>query len=129
MTAAAPPSVASIMQSGVVTVGPADPIGRARELMLGLGVHGLPVVDDDGGVVGMVTSSDLVEEWPYGEPVDTIMTSPVLTIDHEASAAEAAAMMVAERVHHLVVTRGGHPTAIVSSFDLLRVLAAEVDRA
>ena len=107
---------------GVVCVKPDDPIGRARQLMLGLRHHGLPVVDREGVVVGIITSSDLVEEWPGTEPADTAMSRPVLTIDQKASAAEAAILMFEARVHHLVVTRDERPVGVVSSFDLLQAL-------
>ena len=111
-----------LMAPGVICVSPDDPIGHARQLMLGLRHHGLPVVDRHGVVVGMITSSDLVEEWPAPETVHTAMSSPVLTIDQKASAAEAASLMFEARVHHLVVTRDDRPVGVMSSFDLLQAL-------
>ncbi len=111
-----------LMAPGVICVGPDDPIGHARQLMLELRHHGLPVVDRNGEVVGIVTSSDLVQEWPAPETVDTAMSSPVLTVDQNASAAEAASMMFEARVHHLVVTHDERPVGVMSSFDLLPAL-------
>ncbi len=126
MTANLSPStpVGEVMVTGVLSLNPDDTIGRARELMLSHGVHGLPVVDPQGAVVGFVTSSDLVEEWPLGEAVETIMSTKILSIDVERPAAEAASVMLENRVHHLLVTRNDRPVAIVSSFDLLKVVAA-----
>lgn len=115
--------VGDLMVAGVVSLNPDDTIGRARELMLGLGIHGLPVVDQVGVVVGFVTSSDLVEEWPFGEPVSTIMSRRVHAVETSNTVAEAAARMLDERVHHLVVNRGGRPVGVISSFDLLAPLA------
>ena len=115
------------MSDGIVSIEPATTVGRARELMLGLGIHCLPVVDVAEAVVGFVTSSDLVEEWPFGEPVTTIMSARVHSVDAAASVAECARRMLAERVHHLLVTDNGEPVGVVSSFDMLTALAAGGD--
>ncbi len=116
-------TVESLMITGVITVNPDDTVGRARELMLGLRIHGLPVIDRLGVVVGFVTSSDLVEEWPFGEPIEAVMSSPVHTVEVDAPVAEAAQRMLDERIHHLVVTRKRRPVGLVSSFDLLAIIA------
>lgn len=117
------PTVGDLMIAGVVSVDPSDTIGRARELMLGLGFHSLPVVDSQGEVVGFVTSSDLVEEWPFGEAVETIMSRRVIAIDVSDSAERAAGLMLDEGIHHLLVNRRGRPVGVLSSFDLLAVVA------
>ncbi|MGF1598007.1 MAG: HPP family protein [Acidimicrobiales bacterium] len=122
--AATEPTVGELMSSDVVSIDDHAATGRARELMLGLGVHGLPVVDRRGSVVGIVTSADLVEEWPSGEPVSTIMRRRVVTIERSRPVSEAAGRMLEARLHHLVVTEQGRPTGILSSFDLLAVVAA-----
>jgi predicted transcriptional regulator len=109
------------MTADVITVRAKDEIGRARDLILGLGVHALPVVDDEM-VVGIVTSADLVEEWPSDDLVETMMMHSVRLIDVHATATEAAEVMRSERIHHLVVVEGATPVGILSTFDLLKVL-------
>lgn len=116
-------SVGDWMTTAVVSLDPQDPVGRARELMLGLGIHALPAVDDQGAVVGIVTSSDLVEEWPFGEPIDTIMSKRVLVIEDDATLGEAAQQMFDERVHHLVVTHRTRPVGVLSTFDIVAAVA------
>lgn len=116
-------TVEALMTSGVVTIDPDDTVGRARELMLGLGIHCLPVVDAMGSVCGFITSSDLVEEWPFGEPVEAIMSRRVHAVEATALLSEAARRMIDEHVHHLLVNRDGRPVGIISSFDLLVPLA------
>ena len=111
-----------LMVTGVVTVDPDTTVGRARELMLGLGIHGLPVVDELGKVVGIVTSSDLVEEWPPGEPVSAIMSSRVLSNQVDAPIVDAAEQMLNAKIHHLLVRRGEQPVGILSSLDLLAAI-------
>ncbi|MEL7155412.1 MAG: CBS domain-containing protein [Actinomycetota bacterium] len=120
--------VEEVMTAAVITVDTQHPVGRARELMLGLRIHGLPVTDDDGAVVGIVTAADLVEEWPFGEPVETVMSRHVQTIEAEATAQEAATRMLADRIHHLVVTRDGVPVGLASSLDLLEAFVTQEQR-
>src|SRR3990172_6641208 len=49
--------VEEIMTKDVITVSPKTPIHEAAELMIDHGVSGLPVVDDAGSVVGIVTQA------------------------------------------------------------------------
>ncbi len=48
------------MSSPAVTIGPDRPVGEAAARMLDDAVNRLPVVDDDGKLVGIVTRADLV---------------------------------------------------------------------
>src|SRR3970040_2955476 len=52
--------VEEIMTKDVITVSPKTPIHEAAELMIDHGVSGLPVVDDAGNVVGIVSEGDLI---------------------------------------------------------------------
>lgn len=117
--------VDEIMTQAVVSLDPDDTVARARELMLGLRTHGLPVVDREGHVVGILTSSDLVETWPDGEPVDAIMSAHVHAVDVGTTVRDASATMRANRIHHLLVTRKRQPVGILSSFDILRAIASD----
>lgn len=54
-------TIRDVMQEDVVTVRRTDTVRRAAELLSQGNYHSLPVVDDDQGLVGMVTSTDLIE--------------------------------------------------------------------
>ena len=68
----------------VVTTRQTSLAEAARELAR-LEVSGLPVVDADGQVLGIVTESDvlnaLLEETPVESPVQVVMKTPVVTVD------------------------------------------------
>ena len=49
-----------IMETQVLSLSPEEPLLSAHRLFVEEGIHGSPVVDDQGQVVGMVTSSDLI---------------------------------------------------------------------
>ena len=50
----------SVMQSSVVSVSPETPLADVQRLFVEEEIHGAPVVDEDGTVVGVITSGDLL---------------------------------------------------------------------
>lgn len=122
-------TVSSVMSDAVRTVSTTDVVGPLRDLMLDGQVHGVPVLEPDGSLAGIVTSSDLVEEWQPDQGVATVMSSDVRTVSPSTSVVDAAREMLAHRIHHLVVTELDRVVGVVSSFDLLHALAGEVEAA
>mgnify|MGYP002630084680 CR=1 FL=1 len=110
------------MTPDLIAVGPSDRTGRARDLLMTLALHALPVMDGND-VVGIVTTSDLVDDWPDDEPVSTIMSTAPHTIAAEAGFREAVDVMIDRRIHHLLVESDGEVIGILSSLDLLHLLA------
>ena len=55
-----PLTVESVMQTSVVAVSPETTLADVQRLFVEEEIHGAPVVDDDGSVVGVVTSADLL---------------------------------------------------------------------
>jgi CBS domain-containing protein len=53
-------TVGRLMTRKVLTITPDAPVAQAAELMTEHKIAGLPVVDEDGGVIGIVTESDLL---------------------------------------------------------------------
>jgi hypothetical protein len=117
--------VNDVMTHAVRTAHTTDVVGPLRDLMFDERLHAVPILDADGVIAGIITSSDLVEEWAPEQGVTTVMSSPVHTVSSEATAAEAAEVMLEHLVHHLPVVHHGEVVGIVSSFDLLRELASE----
>lgn len=116
-------TVADLMTAAPITLHPDDEIGLARDAMLEAGIHCLPVVDE-GAPVGVVSSWDLVEEYAPMDSVRNAMTPRVLTVGGDEDARTAAAIMLSNIVHHLVVVEpSGAVVGIISSLDLLADLA------
>lgn len=121
-------TVDDLMTADLVFCRSGESSAAARSMMLEREIHGLPVLDDLGNVIGIVTSHDLVDDDPDMETVNDVMSTNVATIDAGARITEAAAVMRDERLHHLVVVDGaGHAVGVLSTFDLLSVLAAGND--
>jgi CBS domain-containing protein len=100
-------------------------------------IHGMPVVDGSGSLVGVLSQTDLARarateylwvNWP-GLAVRHLMTSPAITIDGTAPLAIAARKMERHRIHRLVVVDDLDPTipiGVLSMTDLVHAIAEEL---
>ena len=61
--------VRQIMEAGEITVRPSDSIEVVQQLMMRTGWGQIPVVDDNGKLLGIVTRTDLITRW--GQRADT----------------------------------------------------------
>lgn len=121
-----------------------DSLEDAYALMRSKGVRHLPVVDEHGLIVGIISDRDMqramqVEQSDFtsGYParvsfdpqvvVRDFMSWPVETIDEKSSLADAAKLLLHKKISALLVTRGLEVAGIVTSDDLLRALVATAD--
>jgi CBS domain-containing protein len=116
-------TVGELMTHVVHTASPYDTVGDLRDVMFDRRLHAVPVVDENENLVGIVTSADLVETWPPKDHVHEVMHSGVHSVGRDTTVAEGAQLMLAHEVHHLPVVDDDHVVGIVSSFDMLRVVA------
>ena len=98
-------------------------------------ISGAPVLDAAGSLLGVISQTDVVRTLSGlndddGErraaarlTVRQVMTPIADTVAEDATVPEMAKIMVAHHYHRLVVARGERPVGIVSSMDLLEVLA------
>ena len=105
----------SVTQKGVTVKHLRDKLARKQ-------IHAVPVVEDDGTIAGIVSSSDLSSEHNEETIVDKIMTTKVHIVMPNNRVEDAAKVMVKHHVHHLVVMEEGNIVGIVSSLDLLKAL-------
>lgn len=114
--------VDDLMVRDVEVVPTSAVVGELRDLMLDRGIHAVPVVDGDGHPVGIVTSTDLVEEHPPELGVLAVMSDKVFTVPRYDDVHIAARVMRNHHLHHVVVTEGKAVVGMLSSFDLLRLV-------
>jgi CBS domain-containing protein len=129
------PSVGQLMTQAPVLVREDEPLAAAARLLDTYHVHGLPVVDEIGELVGVVSQTDMLRArttehlWAAwrGLKVRHLMSRPALTVPEDASLAEAAARMEENRVHRLVVlaSDGVSPIGIISTGDIVRAMLRE----
>ena len=105
-----------------ITVGSADPVGKARQLLVIHKVRRLPIVKG-GRVVGMVTDRDLRAGTAADDaPVHTVGSQQVVTVGSGDTIEHAAAEMVSHRVSGLPVVEKGELVGIITETDVFRAL-------
>ncbi len=145
--------VRDMMSTDVAVIGRESDVHELEKLLLTRGVHGVPVVDDRGRIVGVVSQTDLLawhfqsgidgvpfydrpdDVWIEGERpmvqvndirtarISEVMSPLIHCIRPERDIAEAAARMVRERIHRLVVVDPDYAVVgILSATDLLRAV-------
>ena len=98
-------------------------------------IHGLPVVDPAGTLVGVISQTDLLRArateylWANWEGlrVRHLMTSPALTVHRDSPLALAARKMERHHVHRLVVIADDDetlPIGVLSNSDLVHAMSA-----
>jgi CBS domain-containing protein len=117
----------NLMTRGVQTCRPIDTLERTAELMRDHAIGALPVVDDSGHVVGMITDRDVcMAALARGEPlraipVATAMAAHPTTCSQDDELAAVEERMRQKQIHRVpVVDDAGHPVGIISLNDLAR---------
>jgi CBS domain-containing protein len=116
--------VARLMSTDLETVGPDTLVEDAAGQMQDGGVSSLVVVDDDGHLLGILTTTDFVDIVARSKPkaqttVERYMTTDVVTTDAQASIREVADIMLEHGFHHLpVVDDDEGVIGIISTTDL-----------
>ena len=98
----------------------------ALQLLAGY-YSGMPVTDDEGHVIGVVTEFDLLEAVQAGKDLtkttaDEIMTTEVVTADVETPVSELIKIMTDEQVIRLPITAKGKLVGVVARCDVLKTL-------
>lgn len=119
----------AVRRSGV-GIAPERTIGEAAALMDQTGVGALAIIDHDH-LVGIVTDRDLVRRGlarglPTDARIDSVMTTPVVTVDAEADLHDAFGLFRTNAVRRLAVVRDGTFIGMVAVDDLLMDLAGDL---
>jgi CBS domain-containing protein len=136
-------TAAELMATNLVSIRADATVPEAVALLTGKGISAVPVIDEAGRAVGVLSRADLLiherEQLAAHRPaaadnrtdargtdparVRDLMTPVVLSITPQASAARVVEEMLALNVHRLfVVDRGGVLVGVISSLDVLRQL-------
>jgi CBS domain-containing protein len=140
-----------VMVRDVVTVKPEADVASAIKLLVEHDISALPVVDDDGEVVGVISEADLVRRteigtekhrpwWlealtpgstlagefakAHGLRVSEIMSSDVISTSEETPLGEIATLLERHRIKRVPVIRDGKLVGIVSRSNLIQALAS-----
>ena len=85
------------------TIAPDKSLGEAIELMRHHKISGVPVVEDNGTLVGILTNRDVRFATDMTQKIAELMTSPVVTVTQSTSAEQARQLLHKHKIEKLVV--------------------------
>ena len=96
--------------------------------MMEQGRIGAIIVKENENPVGIVTDRDFAtriaaNNLPFETPAEKIMSSPLITINHDSTISGAAEMMNSKKIRKLAVTENNKIIGIITSTDLVNQLA------
>jgi CBS domain-containing protein len=126
-----------IMTRSVLSVQPSAPVGKAAAILAKRGFTALPVTNDAGELIGIVTEADLIgNRYPVaaraaeaGAPtppaatVGEVMTSPVVGMSHDTDVSIVAREMLTEQRRSLPIVDGTVLVGVITRRDIVRALA------
>jgi len=119
----------SIMTTDLVTVRPDSSIEEAIESLLSQRISGLPVIDDDGRLVGVITEFALLavtyDKRVKNHTVSQHMTREVITVDVNDPVSRIADLCIVHRVRRVPVMQDGRLIGVIARRDVLRALVEE----
>ena len=144
-----------VMTTAVVTAGPDTSTQEIAELLLEHGISAVPIVDDTGEVIGMVSEGDLLRlsdedrearrawwlamlaegengkhelvasQTTHGRCARDVMSAPVVTVSEHTDVSEIGKLLGTHKIKRVPVLRDGQIVGIVSRADLVRALTLQ----
>ena len=119
--------IQDIMTKALITVNRSTTALQVAKMMEQGGI-GAVFVQDNGNPVGIVTDRDYAtriaaNDLPLTTAVENIMSTPLITINHDEPISAAAERMTSKKIRKLPVTENGKIIGIVTSTDLVTQLA------
>ncbi len=119
--------VKDIMTKTLISVNPATTALQIAKMMEQGGI-GAVLVKENENLFGIVTDRDFATKiaannLPFDTPVQKIMSSPLITINHNEPISAAADMMTSKKIRKLAVSDNGNIIGLITSTDLVNQLA------
>ncbi|MBN4050703.1 MAG: hypothetical protein COA82_11290 [Alkaliphilus sp.] len=145
--------VKDIMTTNVITVKKEEKIENAVKILMDNNFSGMPVVDDENKVIGIITEGDLIyrskklriptfftilDSYIFlesmknlekqikkmvGYRVEDVMTADVITITEDTTVEEIATIMTRKKINRVPVVKDGVLVGVVSRRDIIKAYA------
>jgi len=119
--------VKDIMIKALISVNPATTALQIAKMMEQGGI-GAVLVKENDNLVGIVTDRDFATKIAannrsFDTPAQEIMSSPLITINHDEPISAAAEMMSSKKIRKLAVSDNGNIVGLITSTDLVNQIA------
>jgi CBS-domain-containing membrane protein len=145
-------NASDIMTTGVITVKKETSLKDLARILYDRNINGVPVVDDEGRVIGIICESDLIRidkklkiptvvalfDWVFylespkniekelkrisATTVGDLYTKDVVTVDEKTPMDEIASLMAEKKIYTIPVVDGDRLMGIIGKADLIRTL-------
>lgn len=113
-----------IMTRKVCTIDPEASVQEVAQLLSRQRISGVPVVNVDGMIIGIVTEADIISKVDReGLHVADIMSHEIIAVKEETPVNEIAILLTERRIKRVPVVRNGKPVGIVSRADIVDAVA------
>lgn len=106
-----------VMTTPVITVGPDATIAHIAELLTSRRISGIPVVADDGVVLGLISERDLLAR--QGRFARDVMTTAVISVTTDTDIERVRRLLVDQPIRRVPVLSAGRLVGIISRHDLV----------
>ena len=119
--------VKDIMSKAIISVNTETTVFQIAKMMEQSGI-GAILVKKNSNLAGIITDRDFAtkiasDRLSFDTPVEKVMSSPLITINHDESISAAAKRMTSKKIRKLAVTDNGNIIGLVTSTDLVTQLA------
>ena len=127
LAAAINEDIREIMKKDVVSLGVNDNISNVIKTMIERNIGGIPIVDDDNAVVGIVTERDFVRtvaDITTSKSIKEYMSNKVVTASPDISIGEATRTMIEKGFRRIPIVKENILLGIVTASDIMRYLGS-----
>ncbi|MBT3329536.1 MAG: CBS domain-containing protein [Nitrosopumilus sp.] len=118
--------VKDIMSKAIISVNTETTVFQIAKMMEQSGI-GAILVKKNSNLAGIITDRDFAtkiasDRLSFDTPVEKVMSSPLITINHDESISAAAKRMTSKKIRKLAVTDNGDVVGLITSTDLVTQL-------
>lgn len=121
-----------VMRRGLLTLPPEAPLLEVMDLIARRHVTGIPVVDPQMTLLGIITEKDVLDYCLHPSPTEATvasrMTSTVVAFDRKVDLNLVCECLITKDFHRVPIVDGGKLVGIISRSDILRSRAAAFKR-
>ena len=126
------PRACDVMSKDIIKASPEMLLTEVMDLLLRWSISGLPVVDDQGKLVGIISEIDLLNLAISGNAADTrvreIMTKNVISYGPDTDMGELVQCFSTKRLRRVPIVEDGKVVGVVSRRDIVRYISRHYDR-
>jgi predicted transcriptional regulator len=113
-----------IMTRTVYTIFPEASVQEVAQLLSRKSISGVPVIDNDGKMIGIVTEADIIGKVNREDlRVADIMSPEIIVVDEETPVGEIAMLLTERKIKRVPVMQHGKLVGIVCRADIVQAVA------